>query len=317
MACCGMPRIPTHVVAGPLGVGKTTTLLSLFRHRAPGERWAVVVNEFGSVGIDGAVLSADGAVAVKEIAGGCVCCVAGPALRAALVQVLRQQRPDRLFVEPTGLAHPAAIVDLLRSPGLAEHVEPRGVIVLLDPRRLRPADPLFRDLVSAADVLVGHRADECTEAQLDAFRAFAASLWPPPARVVVASHGALPAEVLDAIPLERPRVRGLHPLPSLQELGLVWPPEVVFDATSLTEALQRLARPGGPLPAGVERAKGLFHTTRGWWLVNATAERIATEPVGWRRDSRVELISAGPIDRPTVEAVFSTALRGNGERPKV
>lgn len=306
-----MPRIPAHVVAGPLGVGKTTTLLSLFRHRPPGERWAVVVNEFGRVGIDGAVLADDGAVAVKEIAGGCVCCVAGPALRTALVQILRQQRPDRLFVEPTGLAHPAAIVDLLRSPGLVEHVEARGVIVLLDPRRLRPADPLFRDLVAAADVLVGHRADECSDEQLDAFRAFAASLWPPPAQVVVASHGALPASVLGAIALDRPRPPGLHPLPALQEHGLVWPPEVVFDADGLVRALQGLVRPGGVLPAGVERAKGLFHTTRGWWLVHAGVDRIATEPVGWRRDSRVELISAGPIDGPAVADVFSAVVRGD------
>jgi G3E family GTPase len=308
-----MPRIPAHVVAGPLGVGKTTTLLSLFRHRPPAERWAVVVNEFGAVGIDGAVLSSAGDVAVKEIAGGCVCCVAGPALRAAIVQILRQQRPDRLFVEPTGLAHPAAIVDLLRSPGIAEHVDPRGVIVLLDPRRLRPADPLFRDLVSAADVLVAHRADEASEAQLEAFRTFAASLWPPPARVLVASHGELPADVLDAPAVEHPRAPGLHPLPVVEELGLVWPPEVVFDAARLTAALQGLARPGGPaLPAGVERAKGLFHTERGWWLVHATADRIATEPVGWRRDSRVELLSSGPIDRARVAEVFSAALRGEG-----
>jgi G3E family GTPase len=310
-------KIPAHVVAGPLGVGKTTTLLALFRHRPPTERWAVVVNEFGSVGIDGAVLSESG-LAVKEIAGGCVCCVAGPALRSALVEILRKTRPDRLFVEPTGLAHPAAIVDLLRSPGLAEHVEVRGVIVLLDPRRLRPADPLFQDLVSAADVLVAHRADLSTDEELAAFQRFAGGLWPAPARTLVASHGELPADVLDAPAAEHSRVPPrhampvLHVLPVLDERGFVWPPERVFDADRLQEVFQELVRPGNPaLPQGVERAKGIFHTHRGWRLVQASADRITTEPVGWRRDSRVELVTSGLADWSLAETRFSLAMRGD------
>jgi G3E family GTPase len=304
--------IPVHVVAGPLGVGKTTTLLALFQHRPPGERWAVVVNEFGSVGIDGAVLSDAGDIAVKEIAGGCVCCVASTALRSALVEILRRQKPDRLFVEPTGLAHPAAIVDLLRSPGLAGHVELRGVIVLLDPRRLRPSDPLFRDLVSAADVLVAHRADLASDDQLAAFQAFAASLWPQPALTLVAAHGALPAEVLEASSSVRPRVPGLHVLPNLEERGFIWPPELVFDADRVTRVLQGLVRPDNrALPAGAERAKGIFHTDRGWWLVQATPNRVAVEPVGWRRDSRVELVTSGPADWAAVESEFLGARHGD------
>lgn len=310
-------RIPAHVVAGPLGVGKTTTLLSLFRHRPPGERWAVIVNEFGAVGIDGAVLSDDGTVSVKEIAGGCVCCVAGPALRATVVKVLREQRPDRLFVEPTGLAHPAAIVDLLRSPGLRGSVELRGVIVLVDPRRLRPSDPLFRDLVSAADVLVGHRADLASDEELAAFRSFAASLWPPPALVLAASHGDLPAAVLDAPAEARPRTPLLHPLAPVREWGRQWDPDTVFAADRLERALQALVRPGDAVPAGVLRAKGIFHTDRGWRLVHADAERIASEPIGWRRDSRFELVSEGPVEGASVDLLFSSAIRGQGHDPGV
>src|SRR5688500_18872467 len=103
--------VPTTIVSGALGVGKTTAILAAVRHRPEGERWAVMVNEFGRVGIDGAVLS-DGSsgLEVREIAGGCVCCTANLPLRLGLAKLVREVRPDRLFVEPTGLAHPASII---------------------------------------------------------------------------------------------------------------------------------------------------------------------------------------------------------------
>jgi G3E family GTPase len=70
--------VPVHIVTGGLGAGKTTFLQALLKSKPPGERWALVINEFGAVGIDQAVLqsaASDGAaVNVKELAGGCMCC---------------------------------------------------------------------------------------------------------------------------------------------------------------------------------------------------------------------------------------------------
>ena len=70
----GMRKVPLTVVTGFLGVGKTTTLLQLARQRPPDERWVILVNEFGEVGIDGAILSEDSSLSVRELAGGCLCC---------------------------------------------------------------------------------------------------------------------------------------------------------------------------------------------------------------------------------------------------
>ena len=69
-------RIPTNIITGFLGVGKTTTILQLLKDKPEGEKWAVLVNEFGEIGIDGAILSDQGAL-IKEVPGGCMCCTAG------------------------------------------------------------------------------------------------------------------------------------------------------------------------------------------------------------------------------------------------
>ncbi|MBX4322025.1 hypothetical protein K4G81_22680, partial [Mycobacterium tuberculosis] len=85
-----------------LGSGKTTSILHLLAQKPADEKWAVLVNEFGEVGIDGALLADSGAL-LKEIPGGCMCCVNGLPMQVGLNTLLRQGKPDRLLIEPTGL----------------------------------------------------------------------------------------------------------------------------------------------------------------------------------------------------------------------
>ena len=101
----------TNLITGFLGSGKTTSILHLLAHKDPNEKWAVLVNEFGEVGIDGALLADSGAL-LKEIPGGCMCCVNGLPMQVGLNTLLRQGKPDRLLIEPTGLGHPKQILDL-------------------------------------------------------------------------------------------------------------------------------------------------------------------------------------------------------------
>lgn len=69
-------RVPTNIITGFLGVGKTTAILHLLATKPAHEKWAVLVNEFGEIGIDGAIMSEQGAM-IKEVPGGCLCCTAG------------------------------------------------------------------------------------------------------------------------------------------------------------------------------------------------------------------------------------------------
>ncbi len=291
--------IPVTVVTGFLGVGKTTTILNLFEHRPPDERWAVLVNEFGEVGLDGPILESGG-IAVKEIPGGCICCSAGLELKVGLVRLLREVRPDRLLVEPTGLAHPATIIDILRTPGLREAVRAKAVIGLVDPRQF--LDPRYRerenyrDQVQISDVLVANRTDQCTPEQLADFREAAGELYPPKLDVLFTEHGHIDPKWLDVdpspklIPLDVPHqgVEGSQ--------GWVWPAHAAWDRRKLEDTLHALVRPGDLLPDGVLRLKGIFRTRSVWLLVQATSDEVVWRPIHHRRDSRVEMITPNKVD---------------------
>ena len=198
--------IPVNLISGPLGVGKTTTINHLMRQKPPHEKWAILVNEYGLVGLDAALMepSADegGAkgVEIKEVAGGCICCSAGLMFEVSLVMLLRR-KPDRLLIEPTGLAALSGILDTLDRPGIRESVDVRSVICLLDPSRFRQdlQREEVRDQVEAADVLLGGRADLVTAEALDDFTQWAHAIFPPKTQIAPAIQGRIPIEVLDAV----------------------------------------------------------------------------------------------------------------------
>ncbi|MBA2319901.1 MAG: hypothetical protein H0V89_01990 [Deltaproteobacteria bacterium] len=283
---------PATVVTGFLGAGKTTLILDAFRFRPPTERWAVVVNERGSVGIDGALLTADG-VSVREVAGGCVCCTAGIELEVALVSILREVRPNRLLVEPSGAARPERVIDALRSRGIREAVEPRATLCLVDPRRL--ADPrvtrseIFQTQLAVADRVIETHAAAATAEDRAALEALVAGAWPP--RSVDWTDGAL-----DPAWLDLPPGGGLRVLPAagheaIAGDGRIWSAARVFDAVLLELAVQGIVRPG-LLPEGVLRIKGLFHTDRGWRRLDGTSDELRWTPSSWRGDSRLEILTA-------------------------
>lgn len=306
--------VPTTLVTGFLGTGKTTTLLELFRHRPADERWAVLVNDFGPVGFDGPMLQ-DGGYAMREIPGGCICCSAGPQVLVHLNRLLREERPDRLFIEPTGLAEPASLVDMLRRR-FADTVELRATVCLVDAhRRLDPRianHPAFAAQVASADVLVASRADLATPEELAAFHAWASELWPPPLAIVESRQGVLDPAWLDRDPVRR-EGEDVHAHDHDEHahavgFGRRWPLGTVFDRRRLVDVLQTLAADHPALPASWLRIKGVFELQRGFTEVQGDEDTLRFNPSAWRRDSRVDIIvSVGPSGeaQADVEAVLA------------
>ncbi|MCP4864093.1 MAG: GTP-binding protein [Alteromonas sp.] len=116
--------VPTNIITGFLGAGKTSAILNLLTQKPADERWAILVNEFGEIGIDKSLLdgqlNTQNNVFIREVPGGCMCCAASLPMQIALNQLLAESRPHRLIIEPTGLGHPKEVMQVLT----AEHYQP-------------------------------------------------------------------------------------------------------------------------------------------------------------------------------------------------
>ncbi|ANU38135.1 GTP-binding protein [Vibrio scophthalmi] len=192
-------RVPTNIITGFLGVGKTTTILNLLKNKPANEKWAVLVNEFGEIGIDGAILTDQGAL-IKEVPGGCMCCTAGVPMSVGINALLRQ-KPDRLIIEPTGLGHPKQVVATLTSEQYQNYVDLKATIALVDPRNLLIEKYItnqnFNDQLDSADVVVGNKVDLCAVADIDAFNDWITNQSPAKIFSKLVKQGDLPLEVLD------------------------------------------------------------------------------------------------------------------------
>ena len=159
--------IPTNIITGFLGVGKTTAILSLLNQKPSDERWAVLVNEFGEIGIDGGILkgqySEDGGVFIREVPGGCMCCAAGLPMQIALNQLLSRAKPQRLLIEPTGLGHPKEVLQVLGAEHYKNILDIQKTVTLVDARKLTDSrytsHDTFNQQIDIADIIVGNKHD--------------------------------------------------------------------------------------------------------------------------------------------------------------
>jgi len=307
---------PVNLITGFLGTGKTTSIRALLGQAPPDERWAVLVNEMGEVGIDAATLGVPGLV-VREVAGGCICCTVSVPFQVAVTQVLADVHPDRLIIEPSGLADPTALIDTLRRPPLRHSVDLRATLTLVHPTRMHDPriaqHPVFNNQLACADIVVGTFADTSSDADKHRFLGAIGKLDPPKRAVHLVAHGALEPEWLDEP--SSPRRWGPAPGPLFQApqhghhgQGWVFPPHERFDPRRLEAVLLDLARPGPLLPTGIARLKGIFRVGRSFRRVDATPDSVRWQPVAWRRDSRVQIWvdgSAKPDWAPVVQALRS------------
>lgn len=301
-----------NLITGFLGSGKTTTLRHLLAHKPEQEKWAVLVNEFGEIGIDGALLADTGAV-LKEIPGGCMCCVNGLPMQVGLNMLLQQAKPDRLLIEPTGLGHPKQILTLLTSDTYQAWLTLQATLCLLDARQLAEekyaANENFRDQLACADIIVANKEDAYAQSDrenLAAWRQENAAQR----QVIVTRQGALDSALLETPRHNRAELpdshhHHAHSLPAsgiaamrLRDgqgwrramnqgqgyfsCGWLFSAETCFDTIRLLEWVRL---------APVMRVKGTLRIPEGTLVVNRQGMDLHIETrEGTPLDSRIEVI---------------------------
>jgi cobalamin biosynthesis protein CobW len=222
-----LARVPCTIVTGFLGSGKTT----LIRHvlaNANGRRLAVIVNEFGDVGIDGEILKGCGDAAcpeenIVELANGCLCCTVADEFVPALDQILaREPAVEHIVIETSGLALPKPLVQAFHWPAIKARVTVDGVVAVVDGAALAdgqvaadlvalskqraadsaldhddPIEEVFEDQIACADLVVLNKRDLLDAAGIDKAHAAIENALPRAVRIVTTADGKVdPAALL-------------------------------------------------------------------------------------------------------------------------
>ncbi|WP_431483136.1 CobW family GTP-binding protein [Pseudomonas solani] len=303
-------RIAVTVVAGFLGAGKTT-LLNRMVQRAGDSRLAVIVNDFGALNID-AALVAEVTDAVYSLQNGCICCTVQEDLLAQLASLARlQPRLQRIVIECSGVSDPQRIVQTLAYPQLRSLLRLDLVITLVDATRHLELDGeyarLARAQVAAADVLLLNKTDLVDAEELERLREAL------PARALL--HVGVQADLPDALWLDAgapSRTPGaLTPVATADHGQLfeswVWEGEGRFDA-------QRLRAWLAGLPDALFRLKGWVRLEAGegpLWL-QQVGRRSQFSPVSGTVDDGMRLVfiaRRGFAGREALESGLRACLR--------
>ena len=225
-------RIPATVITGFLGSGKTTLIRHIISHAA-GRRLALIVNEFGDIGMDAAMLgdcAADGCQVddIIELANGCICCTVADDFLPSMQRLLDQQPlPDHIIIETSGLALPQPLVQAFNWPDIRARVMLDGVITLVDGPALAagsvahdmaaleaqraaddeldhdsPIDELFEDQIGAANMIVLSKVDQLDAAGEARARALIDSHLAGPTPVITAANGVAPLDAILGLDME-------------------------------------------------------------------------------------------------------------------
>ena len=313
-----LKAIPTNIITGFLGVGKSTAILQLLKQKPDNERWAVLVNEFGEVGIDGSLFygtnKAEQGIYIREVPGGCMCCAAGLPMQVALNMLLARAKPHRLLIEPTGLGHPKEVLETLRTQHYRSVIKLLATLTLVDARKIKEqrytGHNTFNQQLEIADVIVANKADQYLPTDFPTLLAYLESKqWLNKQSVYQVSMGQLQQEWLKLPSAYDGHSSHQHSLPSkaaensfisdpelppcgylgfsnqsegFHSQGWIFKPTLVFNRDKLYLTLTGV---------NTERVKGVFITDQGVIAYNK-ADNVLTEyEIDDAMDSRIECIT--------------------------
>ncbi len=219
-------KIPATVVTGFLGAGKTTLIRHMLEN-AKGKRIALIINEFGDLGVDGDILKGCGIETcteddIMELSNGCICCTVADDFIPTMEKLLaRDVPPDHIVIETSGLALPQPLVRAFNWPAISTRVTVDGVVTVVDGKAVTdgrfahdvaavdaqrkqdenldhetPLSELFEDQIACADMIVVNKIDLLEGGQADHLMAVLKADARKGVQVVKATMGALPVDVL-------------------------------------------------------------------------------------------------------------------------
>lgn len=297
-----LKKVTTYLISGTLGVGKTSLIKQLLKQKPENQRWAVLINEFGQIGVDKALLTSEQQVNITEIAGGCLCCTGGAPFQVGLTKLLHQAKPDVLFIELSGLGHPAVLQQQLMQAPWDSLLALQSRVLVVDANHA--TESLLDIEPTNIGLLVCNKSENITDEQRQILQTAFTGV-----PIYWTTEGFLPLSQLpqSVINNKRSLVINLKQLGgkiasaaentqqlatdiicSVQQqkegwaIGWLFSTDYCFDKVLVENWLKQLRW---------RRAKLVIQTEQGWLSVNGLEdEEIVWKPTEWRKDNRVELI---------------------------
>lgn len=312
MAKTSNSSIPVILITGLLGSGKTTAIQTLLKQKPENETWGLLINELGQIGIDSLKLQS-AQQPIEVVSGGCICCSAAFGYQQALHALLKQPI-QRIIIEPTGLGHPAKIIDTLK--GFQPKIKLEHTLCLVTPQQLAPdywqKSAVLRDLVTLADTVMLNKMDTATQAELQQAEAILNQVYPKVPEIIHSEY-AQPTDLKLLDWLSRPAKRRFYRLDGLEQhhhltqqtplevisslnncltleimsgaissIGWQFQPNLQFNRIALQDFLKQHPQ--------IIRAKGILRTGNEWQHLNHLPNQTTFEDIAWRKDSRLTLL---------------------------
>jgi G3E family GTPase len=306
-----------HVITGSFGSGKTTAIRWLMANKPEHELWMVILNEFTDAGLDALSVaeSARGRYDVRLVAGGCLCCVGEMEFGKQLRDILRNFKPARLLIEPSGAGHAADIVDTLGQYEKQQALTLDSVICLIDAldvgRIAHVRGTHEWSQIQSADALLLSKPDLAGDPERASFQEIADAQYPLKAYLGSCKRGEVPAEAMQrftrspSFSLVQNPDRAAAPQSNAfaiggltgsetqsTQLGMwavnwIMPRELTFSRVVIEPRMNWL------LEAYPQRCrlKAVFRTGPGpSWLIQSHGRGLSGEDSAYRRDSRIEIV---------------------------
>lgn len=303
--------VPTHIISGFLGAGKTTLLQGLLSQKPEHEVWAVLMNEFGQIGIDQQLVGHSEGYEVKELLGGCLCCSSQLPMQLALSRLLSDSKPDRLFIEPTGLGHPAQLIEQLTEPHWQQNIAMCALVTVIDGSRLHDQhwskQNLYAEQLKAAQIVVVSHTDSMTAHDQQALVDLKNEYQPYQQTWLMTEQGQLSLvqinlpyigvqrQIQPLLKIQKKLAQGEN-LPEIKQLpyhyvetaqgysvaGWKLPKRWIFDFYPLLDLLCE--------QQNWLRIKAVFNTNQGWKSFNFNPQQFNYQSTEQSIDNRIEII---------------------------
>lgn len=237
-------KVPVSIVTGYLGAGKTTLLKKIIKDTK--KKIAILMNEFGEIGIDSKVIRGKN-VDMTELLGGCVCCSLTGEMESAIKEVVKKVKPDMIVVETTGVAEPDALIELISG---IKNVNLDSVITVVDADALIKFPSLGhtgRVQIENADVIILNKLDLISANEIHKVWHMLQQLNPR-AQILKATYSNIDTRVLFGLEVDHAiKEHGMHETSQID--SFVYRSDRVHDRSRFSNLVSRL-------PADVYRVKG-------------------------------------------------------------